>query len=421
MLHILRTLNLVVLVLSLTIQCVSAVETESFAITNIQLFDGHNFYQNKSVIVIDGQIAAITDNTAAWPDIRLVEGQGGTLLPGLIDAHAHTKSVEQLTEALRFGVTTVLDMTTPPAVMATLKHAAASRNDVAGFRSAGYLATVPGGHGTQYGGNVPTVSTAAEAAAFIEARVNEGSDYLKIIVSGARSKTGTPTLDGATIKALVEAAHARDLVAMAHIETLADVHTVAEAGIDGLAHIWRDQGANKEVSRMLAEQDIFVISTLAVFDGFVDTAGGSSLIADPRLRPFLSDFALEELATRTYGPKYQDIDRFIAAVAGLVDADVTLLTGSDVRNGTTSYGVSVHRELELLVQAGLSPQQALTAATANVADAFGLEDRGIVAAGRRADLLLVRGDPGKDITASRDIVTIWRNGVAFDRSVHDEE
>jgi imidazolonepropionase-like amidohydrolase len=280
---------------------------------------------------------------------------------------------------------------------------------------------VPGGHGTQYGGNVPTVSTAAEAAAFIEARVNEGSDYLKIIVSGARSKTGTPTLDGATIKALVEAAHARDLVAMAHIETLADVHTVAEAGIDGLAHIWRDQGANKEVSRMLAEQDIFVISTLAVFDGFVDTAGGSSLIADPRLRPFLSDFALEELATRTYGPKYQDIDRFIAAVAGLVDADVTLLTGSDVRNGTTSYGVSVHRELELLVQAGLSPQQALTAATANVADAFGLEDRGIVAAGRRADLLLVRGDPGKDITASRDIVTIWRNGVAFDRSLPDEE
>jgi imidazolonepropionase-like amidohydrolase len=72
-------------------------------------------------------------------------------------------------------------------------------------------------------------------------------------------------------------------------------------------------------------------------------------------------------------------------------------------------------------QAGLSPQQALTAATANVADAFGLEDCGIIAAGRRADLLLVRGDPGKDITASRDIVTIWRNGVAFDRSLHDEE
>jgi len=79
------------------------------------------------------------------------------------------------------------------------------------------------------------------------------------------------------------------------------------------------------------------------------------------------------------------------------------------------FGASLHRELELLVRCGISPAQALAAATAEPARVFGLADRGRVAAGQRADLVLVSGDPLTDITATRAIERIWRGGIPCDR------
>ena len=92
-----------------------------------------------------------------------------------------------------------------------------------------------------------------------------------------------------------------------------------------------------------------------------------------------------------------------------------ILAGTDVPNPGTAHGVSMHRELELLVQAGLTPQEALAAGTSRPADCFGLDDRGRIAPGLRADLLLVRGDPTTDILATRDIVAVLRSGVRVDR------
>jgi len=162
------------------------------------------------------------------------------------------------------------------------------------------------------------------------------------------------------------------------------------------------------------------MTTLVTQDGFVDSEGGSTLVADSRLKPWLSKKTIEKLTTRHGGPVYADIDQFIDAAAGLVDAGVTILAGTDVSAGTTSHGISMHRELELLVMAGLSPVEALKAATSNVAGTFDVTDRGVIAAGKRADLLLVRGDPSVDIMATRDIASIWRGGVEFDRELHDE-
>lgn len=91
-----------------------------------------------------------------------------------------------------------------------------------------------------------------------------------------------------------------------------------------------------------------------------------------------------------------------------------ILTGGAM---PTLIGLSIHRELELLVKSGLTPTQALASATANVADAFRLSDRGRILPGQRANLLLVRDDPTIDITATRDVLRVWRSGVEFDRSV----
>jgi imidazolonepropionase-like amidohydrolase len=162
-----------------------------------------------------------------------------------------------------------------------------------------------------------------------------------------------------------------------------------------------------------------VITTLSTPDGFIPGTG-AALAADPRLAPFLSHYQrgrlTGEIASPLPGPTRQNIDADLAAVRSLVRAGVTILAGTDPPNGTVLHGVSLHRELELLVQGGMTPAQALTAATRNPAAAFHLRARGSIAVGKRADLVLVQGNPANDITATRDILRVWRSGVTVPRT-----
>ncbi len=394
---------------------------EDFVIADVQLFDGFDVSSNQSITIIDGLIASIDDSKRVSGNLRVVDGRGKTLLPGLMDAHTHTQNAEQLHETLRWGVTSVFDMATEKNTAAKLREAAASRDDIAGFFSSVQVATVPDGHGTQFGHPVPTLTEADEAEEFVHARLSEGSEYLKIIMAGERAKDGWPTLAEETIVALTNAAHARDKMVVVHIETIEDARIAVNAGAEVLAHVWRDAGADAAISTELATRGVVVATTLVTQDGFVDDQGGSTLVADSRLQPWLSKKTTTKLTTRHGGPVYADIDRFIEAAAGLVQAGVTLMAGTDVSAGTTSHGISMHRELELLVRAGLSPLETLKAATSNIADTFHIEDRGVIAPGKRADLLLVRGDPTVDIMASRDIVSVWRGGIEFNRELSQEE
>jgi imidazolonepropionase-like amidohydrolase len=108
----------------------------------------------------------------------------------------------------------------------------------------------------------------------------------------------------------------------------------------------------------------------------------------------------------------------LASVARLREGDVPVLAGSDAPNPGTAHGISLHRELELLVRAGLSPLEALRAATSAPARAFRLSDRGRIAVGLRADLVLVDGDLTTDILATRVIRTVWKLGRAVDREAY---
>jgi hypothetical protein len=109
-------------------------------------------------------------------------------------------------------------------------------------------------------------------------------------------------------------------------------------------------------------------------------------------------------------PTKVDFRNALAAVGQLARGGVPILAGTDAPNPGTTHGASMHRELELLVSAGLSPAAALTAATATPARIFGLKDRGRIAPGLRADLVLVKGDPTTDILATRDIQRVWKLG-----------
>ena len=383
-------------------------------IVNAKVFDGTRSRDWTSVRFAEGLITRCSVASAAQEGDEVIDAGGGTVLPGLIDAHVHLVP-GALAQSLTFGVTTVLDMFSKPGVVASAKEQAGSRLDVADVRSSGVGATAPGGHPSIMYAPFPTLTAADQAGQFVTERIAEGSDYLKII-----SGTGGlwPSLDPGTIQALVIAAHTRGLVVVAHVSSTAGAEEVVSAGADVVAHVPVNAELDQALAERMAEAGIVVGPTLATIENTLGEAGGAAVAGDPRLAEVLGDAWARRLTSDTpgwHGPQMPPYSRAEDNVRRLADAGVTLLAGTDAPNPGTVFGASLHRELELLVRCGISPAQVLAAATAEPARVFGLADRGNVAAGQRADLVLVSGDPLVDITATRAIERVWRGGVAGDR------
>lgn len=135
-----------------------------------------------------------------------------------------------------------------------------------------------------------------------------------------------------------------------------------------------------------------------------------------RLIPTLTILQLANLKKAFTFPNKLSCAGSVEAAKQLEAAGVPILVGDDVPNPGTTPGATEHRELELLVEAGLTPTEALVGATSAAARVFRLDDRGTIAPGKRADLLLVNGDPMTDIKATRDIAGVWKDGVPADRA-----
>ncbi|HEY4082132.1 MAG TPA: amidohydrolase family protein [Burkholderiaceae bacterium] len=399
----------------------------SFAIHDVTVFDGQARKPHLDVLVQDGRIAAVGAHLKLPAGVAVIEGAGKTVMPGLIDAHTHTWGAAGR-DALRFGVTTELDMFTDPRALPAAKaqRQALNRVESADLWSAGMLATAPHGHGTEYGMKIPTLSTPEEAAAFVDGRVAEGSDYLKIILEdGSAYGHAIASLDAATVKALATAGHAKGLMSVAHVATQAEAQIAFDAGVDGLAHVFIDRTLDpqRDAAFIAQAQRHFVVATLAVQDSLSNAGMARQLSSDPRLSPWISTNQRGSLMT-SFPPDWSKPSFVLNAIGNvrvLHAAHVPVLAGTDAGNPGTAHGVSLHGELALLVQAGLTPTEALTAATAEPARIFKLADRGRIAPGLRADLMLVDGDPTQDISATRAISGIWKNGYAVDRSLHDDE
>ena len=170
-------------------------------------------------------------------------------------------------------------------------------------------------------------------AGFVAARKREGSDYLKIILNGVRTKqTGVPNLDQAKVSALVRAGHSQRMLVVAHVETLDDVRIAINGGVDGLAHVWREDSPAPDLAAQVAGRGMFVIPTPAVFDGFSPVSGGA-LVADPRLAPFISAAARGRLL-RPPVPRVpfnleSQLAQQLAAIGALRMSGVRLLAGTD--------------------------------------------------------------------------------------------
>lgn len=384
-------------------------------VRDVRVFDGKAVHERRSVLFDGARIVDADVRGPAPAGTRIVEGAGRTLLPGLIDAHTH--AFRQLDLPVLFGVTTQIDMFTAVPVMQDAKRSMAAGRHAgqADLFSAGVLATAPGGHGTQFGVPVPTLSSPGEAQAFVDARIAEGSDFIKIVLEAGGHGAGTMnSLDIATATALIEAAHRRGKLAVVHVSTEKDARAALEAGADALVHLFLgaapDATAVDSLAKLAKRKNAFVIPTFTVMESMAGVRG-DDLLGNADLAALVEREGAATLKAR-YGQQArpQLLAMPKAVTAAMARAGVPILAGTDAGNAGTLYGISMHRELAALVEAGLTPTAALAAATSAPAAAFRLGQRGCIATGCKADLLLVEGDPTRDITATRRIVEVWKDG-----------
>jgi imidazolonepropionase-like amidohydrolase len=391
---------------------------ETTLIRNARIFDGNTVFAGGSVLVREGTTAAVGRKVQAPNHVGVVDGRGKTLMPELIDAHTHTLKRESLVEALRFGVTTQIDLGTPSIQFARAmseEQLDGRARDRAHLLSAGRVVTVAGGHGSQEF----TLNGAQYADQFIADRIAEGSEFIKLILEDRQGRI--PTFDEITFKAAVHAATRRGKLAVVHVKTTEHARWAAEAGASGLAHGYHLGTPDAQLPNLLRERRLFVIPTLTVYEAVWDLPGRFDLIQDIRITNFLDSGPLSQMNRQLSDRPSRDVAEehhriATANILALFRAGVPILAGSDVPNPGTLYGASLHRELELLTRAGLPPIEVLRSVTSVPARCFRLDGRGVIAEGARADLVLVNGNPDADITSTRDIVAVWKEGRKVNRT-----
>jgi imidazolonepropionase-like amidohydrolase len=387
-------------------------------------------------------------------DAEVLDGRGATLLPGLIDAHGHVgvgyaplwrselpDPAHNLQAYLYCGVTTVLDPSDADDG-AVDRRDAIRRGEVVGPRvyTAGRPLTAPGGHPVALvRGLLPwwirwyllprvAYQAADEAAArtAVAELASSRVDFLKVIVD--RIPDTAPRLETPVLRAAVDEAGERGLRAVAHIGTLADARDAAQAGVAAWLHGVYAETLDASGVRELAAFGIPMAPTLAVFENYALT-NDYARVATPLEREIAPEELLEAFNEPPAEPAdYADFQPFLRHlrqqrqgsrenVRRLHEAGVAILAGSDTQSGVLP-GAGLHRELGLLVEAGLTPAEALRAATLTTARFLERSDDpdvGQVAIGKRADLLLVEGDPTRDIAAVSRIRAVIQAGVRVER------
>jgi imidazolonepropionase-like amidohydrolase len=369
-----------------------------------------------TVLVRDGRIAQVAadDEMDIPADATVVDLAGSTLMPGLVDLHVHLGSPEReagrqvgplqmpglVVDAVRFvpdtrraflhhGVTTVRSLGDDHQWVMDLRRGIRN-GDLEGPRvfAAGPLFTTPNGHpvvtlGVEAQSDaVRLPSTPAEARRAVRelAGGSDGVDLIKVVQERGRPGRNLQPIAPDVLRAIVTEAHARDLAVFAHWGSPEDLVDVLAAGVDGLEHIeprgvrggWPDGTID-----VLVERDISLTPTLAV----------TEVVLPPHIT------------------RQQRL-----GVAAFHSAGGRVVAGSDAGMPGVPFGGGLHRELRLLVDSGLSPQDALRAATSGAAHVLGADDIGIIEPGRAADLLVVRSDPLQRIGAVEDVVLVLRDG-----------
>ncbi|HWK55304.1 MAG TPA: amidohydrolase family protein [Hyphomicrobiales bacterium] len=383
-----------------------AQQTQVF--TNFRLFDGTgaDVVEDAAMLVRDGRIVAIGPAaTLQLPaDAASTDLGGAFVMPGMINAHGHVAqdTARKLDISAQYGITTVLSLGGEDASHVALRDA----QDPAAPDTARLLVAGP---------IQERLESPADAVLGVAQLRTLDVDWVK-----ARVMNGNMSDEVARV--LVDSAHAADLKVAAHIYTLDEAKGMLRAGLDVLAHSVRDQPVDVELLELMDENQSCLIPTLTREVSTYVYADRPDFFDDP----FFANAASAAEIAALSEPQAQE--RYAGNVAR-GEADLAMAqrnlkiahdAGLRVALGTDSgafadrfVGYFEHLELQLMVDAGLTPRDALLAATSVAADCMDMEGVGTLANGNWADFLVLADDPLRDIGNTRTLQEVWLAGTRF--------
>lgn len=429
-------------------------------IVNTTLIDGTGAPAREGVDILirEGRIASIAPvDIAAVPEgATVIDGTGRYVIPGLADMHVHfgtgglvpndSLTVERvLRQFLFYGVTTVLNVgaTNGSAgdILEMRRRRAAGELQAPHIYATGGLLTVPGSHPiatimtppegadadsydwSQRG--VSVVRTPADVRAEVARLAASGMDGVKVVIESGPRPFGDdhPRMSLELVSAAVEAARQHGLPVFAHATSPDEMEDGVDAGVHALMHL-AGEPVEPRLLTAMRQQGIYSVPTLSVFV-WADTWGDpADALTDPFLRSGVERRVIESLLASPLAPTapptaedWASRRAILQALKAVRDAGVLIVAGTDTNNPFVFPGFSIHHELELMVEAGLSPMEALQAATSRAAEMMNAQATfGTIEQGKRADLLLLAENPLDDIRNTRTLELVILDGVVIDRS-----
>lgn len=399
------------------------------AITGATVVDGTGAQPRKTTVVFEtGRIVSVGGEVPGGA--RVIPAEGYTLTPGFFDLHTHLPYSavsglrgdwgKVLNAYLAAGVTTAVDFGTYPETFEPMRRLLRD-GVVRGPRL--HLAariTTPLGHGAEGGrGDFFSleVQTAAEAREAARRWLAYQPDAIKVFTDGWRYgfAPDMTSMEESALAAIVKEAHASGVEVLTHTVTLEKAKEAARAGVDVIAHGIGNARADMDLIEIMKKNRTTYAPTLAVYE---DASGP----LHPLLRSLLEPAALKILDAvpnrerRPSKARQTRWDHLMANTRILRDSGVQIATGTDAGVTGAMHGYSTLREMELLVQGGLTPLEALTAATGVAARAIKVDaERGTIEPGKLADLVLIKGTPHERISDVMNVERVFLNGSEIDR------
>lgn len=423
----------------LGLAALSVAHAAATVLTNFTLIDGtgRTPASASALIIDDGRISWVgpRSNLKLPAGATVLDLSGKFVTPGLIDSHVHVGLVNDLAQDIKFysrelveqqlriyaayGVTAVQVLGTDTDVIFDIRadQRKQAQPEMARVFTSGQGLVFKGSYGGVAGLNRP-VANEAEARQAVDEQVAKGVDFIKLWVDdefGDLPSRMPPEIS----RAIIDQTHKHKLRAIAHIFYLDNAKTLASQGVDGFAHSVRDLPVDQQLLKDMKQRGVVqVAATLSREASFTYTK--LPFLDDPFFNRSITPAALatlrsterqQKLAAGKHFSQYPGVlDTALKNTRREIEAGIRYGVGTDSGPSGRFAGHFLHWELQLMVQAGLTPLQALTAATGVNAQLIGAKDLGTIEPGKTADLVVLNADPTRDIRNTRTIHSVYVAG-----------